>query len=276
MAPAARTTDSTGSYALVDPVACISLSAAGTVDSYMVTSQHSVVESQSRQGSSSTPGDTVSEGHPDPYVEVTRRPGEGPAPGSLPPRHPVGRQAPTIDGRMGAQAGPSFTPKPRQGSRHRDRAASTSVIRESSKTHSARSRVSSRGPSPVGSGRRVPSTGHLPVYTSPLERLAHSQRQESGRAQPLRSPPLYGGVGPTPITVAMSPAPTQAYEDQREEDSLEHWYRTPISPDRPDQELQKQVDRDDRLARQLAEEDSNNFLNPLSHLLRCASRFAVA
>ena len=58
----------------------------------------------------------------------------------------------------------------------------------------------------------------LPVYTSPLERLAHSQRQERRREQPLRSPPFYGGVGPTPVTVAMSPAPTQAYEDFLEDD----------------------------------------------------------
>ena len=128
MAPAARTTDSTGSYALVDPASSISLSAAGTVDSYMVASQQSMVESQSQPGSSSTPGDTVSEGHHDPYAEATRLPAETPAPGSLPPRHPVGRQVPIIDSRMGTPVGSSFTPKPRQGSRHRDRAASTSVI----------------------------------------------------------------------------------------------------------------------------------------------------
>ena len=138
MAPAARTTDSTGSYAIVDPASSISLSAAGTVDSYMVTSQQSMIESQSQPGSSSTPGEVVSEGHLDPYAEATRRSVETPASGALPPRHPVGRQVPIVDSRMGTQAGSSFTPKPRQGSRHRDRAASTSVIRESSKTHSAR------------------------------------------------------------------------------------------------------------------------------------------
>ena len=55
----------------------------------------------------------------------------------------------------------------------------------------------------------------------------------------------------------MSPAPTQAYEDNPEEDSLEHWYRTPVSPDQPDQDIlrQEQIERDERLARQLAEED---------------------
>ena len=97
MAPAARTTDSTGSYALVDPPSSMTFSAAGTVDSYMVASQQSVVESQSLHGSGSTPGDTVSEGPLDPYVDATLRPLEAQATGSLPPRHPAGRQAPTIE-----------------------------------------------------------------------------------------------------------------------------------------------------------------------------------
>ena len=90
MAPAARTTDSTGTYASVEPPASMTLSAAGTVDSYMVASQQSVVESQSLHGSSSTPGDTVSEGPSDPHVEATLRPLEAQATGHLPPTHPVG------------------------------------------------------------------------------------------------------------------------------------------------------------------------------------------
>ena len=85
MAPAARITDSMDSYAMVDPASSISLSAAGTVDSYMVTSQQSMIESQSQPGSSSTPGEVVSEGHLDPYAEATRRSVETPASGALPP-----------------------------------------------------------------------------------------------------------------------------------------------------------------------------------------------
>ena len=70
----------------------------------------------------------------------------------------------------------------------------------------------------------------------------------------------------------MSPAPTQAYENYLEEDSLGHWYRTPASPDRPGQDThrQEQIARDERFARQLAEEDhprSTQYSQPSAPVL---------